>query len=109
MFSFAQVRALLVVPLSSSLLISAVCSLVQTSPSGHDIIPGTAAAADGDKTPSSGLFFKHLQDQQDESWVLIQFLSRTILFLLVVLSDLIAKDGLIQYIIRALGKKLLEN
>ena len=109
MFSFAQVRALLVVPLSSSLLISAVCSLVQASPSRHGIIPGTAAAADGDKTPSSSLFFKHLQDQQDESWVLIQFLSRTILFFLVVLSDLIAKDGLIQYIIRALGKKLLEN
>ena len=36
----------------------------------------------------------------------VGFLSRTVIFFLVVLSDLIAKDGLIQYIIIALGKKL---
>lgn len=67
MFALAQVCALFVVTLSS-----AVCSLVQVSPSGHDIIPGTAAEADEDKTPSSDLFFEQLQDQQEESWVLIQ-------------------------------------
>jgi len=53
MFSLAQVCALFVVTLSS-----AVCSLVQVCPSGHDIIPGTAAEADEDKTPSSDLFFE---------------------------------------------------
>ena len=67
MFSLAQVCALFVVTLSS-----AVPSLVQVSPSGHDIIPGTAAEADEDKTPSGDLFFEHLQDQQEDSWVLIQ-------------------------------------
>lgn len=67
MFSLAQVCALFVVTLSL-----AVCSLGHLSPSGHDIIPETAAEADEDKTPSSDLFFEHLQDQQEESWVLIQ-------------------------------------
>ena len=67
MFSLAQVCALFVVTLSS-----AVCSLVQVCPSGHDIIPGTAAEPDEDKTPSGDLFFEQLQDQQEESWVLIQ-------------------------------------
>lgn len=67
MFSLAQVCALFVVTFSSG-----VCSLVQVSPSGHDIIPGTAAEPDEDKTPSGDLFFEQLQDQQEESWVLIQ-------------------------------------
>lgn len=67
MFSLAQVCASFVVTLSSAMR-----SLVQVSPSGHDIIPGTEAEADEDKTPSGDLFFEHLQDQQEDSWVLIQ-------------------------------------